>query len=106
MAIRPSHWVTPVLTHWVTPVLTLLTIKERQELIKRKFRKAFFLVSHFRLQGFIELSCQQDHPLGDPQQDIFLYFYRENLHRNETSHANISDGFGFFRPKTWHAFVF
>jgi len=34
MAIRPSHL--------VKPVLTLLTIKERQGLIKRKFRKAFF----------------------------------------------------------------
>ena len=52
-------------------------------------------VSHFRLPGFIALSCQQDHPLGDPQQDLFSYFYHENLHRNETSHANISDGFGF-----------
>jgi len=41
------------------------------------------------------LSCQQDHPLGYPQQDIFSYFYRENLHRNKTLHANISDGFGF-----------
>ena len=28
-----------------------------------------------RLQGFIALSCQQDHPLGEPQQDTFPYFY-------------------------------
>ena len=56
-------------------------------------------VSHFRLQGFIALSCQQDHPLGDPQQDTFSYFYRENLHKNETLRANISDRFGLFDLK-------
>ena len=56
-------------------------------------------VSHFRLQGFIVLSCQQDDPLGDPQQDTFSYFNRENLHRNETLRANISEGFGLSNLK-------
>lgn len=41
------------------------------------------------------LSCQQDYLLGDSQQNTFKYFYNENLHRNETLHANSSDEFGF-----------
>ena len=63
------------------------------------FREFFFKITSFLAFYWVELSTRPS--FGDLQQDIFSYFYRENLHRNinETSHANISDGFGFSHLK-------